>query len=174
MNADADVMRFFPSPLSRQESDALADKFANQINDRGWGFWVAERKSDNTFIGLVGLAMADDLPVPNCIEVGWRLDKPYWGNGFATESATAALHFAFSVLNQDRVAAFTAAINSRSRNVMTRLGMIDREQNFPHPRVPKESKLREHVYYEIDRARFNNRFRVCRFKISQRADQQDY
>ena len=154
MNADPDVMRYFPSLLSRQESDALTDKLAKHIEENGWGFWVTETKADRKFIGLVGLNPVDDLPVPSCIEVGWRLDKPFWGNGFATEAATAALHFSFSMLTQDRVAAFTAIANSNSRNVMSRLGMVDTHRNFMHPRVPEHSGLQEHVHYEINRERF--------------------
>ena len=101
MNADPDVMRYFPSLLSRKESGALTKKLDNLIAQKGWGFWVAQRKSDNAFIGLVGLNQADDLPVANCMEVGWRLAKAYWGKGYATEAATAALYFAFSILEQD-------------------------------------------------------------------------
>ncbi len=160
MNADDEVMRYFPSLLTREESDALTDKFAGLIARNGWGFWVAERKSGATFIGLVGLNLTDDLPVSRCVEVGWRLDRPYWGCGFATESAAASLHFAFSVLEQKRVAAFTAVANSRSRKVMLRLGMTDREVNFLHPRVPSESGLREHVHYEIDRQTFYKNFQA--------------
>ena len=101
MNAGPDVMRYFPSLLSRKESDALTKKLDNLIAQKGWGFWVAQRKSDNAFIGLAGLNQADNLPVANCMEVGWRLAKAYWGKGYATEAATAALYFAFSILEQD-------------------------------------------------------------------------
>ncbi len=160
MNADTEVMRYFPSLLTRQQSDALTEKFATLIDEKGWGFWATERKSDGKFIGLAGLNQADDLPVPSCIEVGWRLDRPFWGNGFATESATAAVHFAFSVLRQSRVAAFTTVANSPSRKVMTRLGMVDTGRNFDHPRVPPGSDLREHVHYEIDPDKFYTDFRA--------------
>lgn len=168
MNADPDVMRYFPSLLTREQSDELTDKFRNLIAQRGWGFWVTVRKSDAAFIGLVGLNLADDLPVPPCVEVGWRLDIPYWGNGYATESAAAALHFAFTVLEQESVAAFTTVMNSRSRKVMARLGMRDREENFLHPRVPEDCELREHVFYEIERERFAANFQADSIRIMKR------
>lgn len=166
MNADPDVMRYFPSLLSRAESDTLTKKFDNLIAEKGWGFWVAQRKSDGAFIGLVGLNQADDLPFASCIEVGWRLAKPYWGKGYATETAAASLHFAFSVLEQDRVAAFTTLANSRSREVMSRLGMEDRLENFLHPRVSESTGLKEHVYYEISRKIFYRNFQEDSVAIS--------
>ena len=166
MNADPDVMRYFPSLLSRKESDALTKKIDNLIAKKGWGFWVAQRKSDNAFIGLVGLNQADDLPVANCMEVGWRLAKAYWGKGYATEAATAALYFAFSILEQDQVAAFTTIENSPSRNVMSRLGMENREENFLHPRVSESTGPKEHVYYEISREKFYRNFQKNSVTIS--------
>ena len=166
MNADPDVMRYFPSLLSRKESDALTKKLDNLVAQKGWGFWVAQRKSDNAFIGLVGLNQADDLPVASCVEVGWRLAKAYWGKGYATEAATAALVFAFSILEKDQVAAFTTIENSRSRKVMSKLGMENRNENFFHPRISENSGLREHVYYEISRERFYRNFQENSVVIS--------
>ncbi|MFT4814622.1 MAG: RimJ/RimL family protein N-acetyltransferase [Pseudohongiellaceae bacterium] len=166
MNADPDVMRYFPSLLSRKESDALTKKFDNLIAQKGWGFWVAQRKSDNAFIGLVGLNQADDLPVASCVEVGWRLAKAYWGKGYATEAANAALYFAFSILEQDWVAAFTTVENSRSRKVMSKLGMKNRNENFFHPRISENSGLKEHVYYEISRENFYRDFQENSVTIS--------
>jgi RimJ/RimL family protein N-acetyltransferase len=166
MNTDPDVMRYFPSLLSRKESDILAKKFDNLLAEKGWGFWAAQRKSDSAFIGLVGLNKADDLPVASCMEVGWRLAKAYWGEGYATEAATASLHFAFSLLEQDRVAAFTAPANSRSRKVMSRLGMEDRQENFLHPRISESTGLKEFVYYEISRERFYRSFQENSVAIS--------
>ncbi len=89
MNADPEVMRNLPGLLTRAQSDALTDKFARLIEEKGWGLWVTGRKNYGKFIGVVGLNPADDLPVPSCIEVGWRLDKLFWGYGYATESAIA-------------------------------------------------------------------------------------
>ncbi len=158
MNADPEVMRYFPCTLTRKESDALTKKFDDLIAEKGWGFWVAERRTDGAFLGLIGLNDVDDLPIGNALEVGWRLAKAYWGEGYATEAAAASLHFAFAQLKRERVAAFTATQNSPSRKVMARLGMRDRGENFLHPRVPPDSPLQEHVYYEIGRDDFYSNF----------------
>ena len=167
MNADPDVMRYFPKLLSRAESDALSSKFEHLIASKGWGFWIAERKSDDAFLGLIGLNQVDDLPVASCMEVGWRLAKAYWGMGYATEAAAASLYFAFTHLNRERVAAFTATGNAASREVMLRLGMKDRHENFLHPRVPRDSGLQEHVYYEITGEEFTKNFQSDAVSISQ-------
>lgn len=167
MNADPDVMRYFPKLLSRAESDALSSKFEHLIASKGWGFWIAERKSDAAFLGLTGLNQVDDLPIPSCLEVGWRLAKAYWGMGYATEAAVGSLHFAFSHLHRERVAAFTTTENAASRKVMSRLGMRDRNENFLHPRVPHDSGLQEHVYYEITGEEFTNNFEIDSVSISQ-------
>ena len=55
LNSDPRVMEFFPSPLTRAESDAMADRCESLIHERGWGFWAAELKTNGSFIGFVGL-----------------------------------------------------------------------------------------------------------------------
>lgn len=84
------------------------------------------------------------------LEVGWRLDSRWWGHGYATEAGSAALDFAFTVLDLPEVVSFTAQGNTRSRSVMERLGMTrDPAEDFDHPLVPEGSKLRRHVLYRI-------------------------
>lgn len=154
MCADPDVMRYFPKTLSRQQSLVMANKITELIAKNGWGFWAVERKSDNAFVGFVGLhTPKDTLPCSPCVEVGWRLAKQYWGQGYATEAAKASIEFGFNELNLPRIVAFTAVINKSSIAVMQRLGMQNTLQNFMHPDVPNNSlsssQLREHVLYEI-------------------------
>jgi len=166
MNADPEVMRYFPSLLSRDQSDALSSRLDKLVAKKGWGFWITERKNDKAFLGLVGLNYADDLPVTKCVEVGWRLAKNCWGFGYATEAAAASLHFGFSRLEQESVSAFTAVGNLPSRQVMDRIGMENRHNNFLHPRVPASSGLKEHVHYSIRREKFYNEFKEDTVTIS--------
>jgi RimJ/RimL family protein N-acetyltransferase len=68
------------------------------ISNQGWGFWAVELKSTNSFIGFVGLHQAEvELLFSPCVEIGWRLSKKYWNNGYATEAGRAALKFAFEI-----------------------------------------------------------------------------
>lgn len=99
LNADPEVMRYFPATLSREESDALADRAQAMIERHGWGFWAVEQKEDGDFIGFVGLNIpAVDLPFNPCVEVGWRLAQASWGQGYATEAARACLQVGFQQL----------------------------------------------------------------------------
>ncbi len=89
------------------------------------------------------------LPFTPCIEIGRRLSKKYWGYGFATEGAHAALKYAFEGLFLEEVVSFTFLNNTRSKAVMQRLNMVDTNQNFEHPNIPFGHQLREHVLYKI-------------------------
>ena len=152
INADPEVKAYYPSVLNRKESNALADKLKSKIAVQGWGFWAVELKANKKFIGFVGINEPDyETPVSPMTEIGWRLNKYYWGRGLAGEAANAVLGIAFNSLNLQRVYAFTATTNKRSIALMQRLGMTDTRQNFFHPRVPKSSPLSEHVLYSIEK-----------------------
>ena len=149
MNSDADVMRYYPTPWTREQSDAFAQRVMRLIDERGWGFWAVEERASGRFIGFVGRHVpSDELPFSPCVEVGWRLAKSYWGLGYATEAAQSAIAFGFQQLHLKELVAFTAIANLKSRAVMERLGMrLDCE--FDHPQLPVESWLRRHVLYRL-------------------------
>ncbi len=148
MNSDPQVMKFFPKLLSKEESDGLARKIIAHLDEKGWGLWAVERKDNHEFIGFVGLSVPlPDVPVEPGVEIGWRLGKDHWGQGFATEAAREALKFAFETLKLPRVISFTAKINIRSQAVMERIGLKNQNCNFMHPRIPEGNNLREHVLF---------------------------
>ena len=119
LNSDSKVMEFFPTLLTRAESDAIADRCQSLIEERGWGFWAAECKATQEFSGFVGLhAPSAELPFSPCVEVGWRLAFQHWGKGFATEAASEALRIGFQVLLLPEIVSFTPLGNRRSRAVM--------------------------------------------------------
>ena len=150
LNADPEVMQFYPNKLEKDESDNMALKLKDLIAKRGWGFWAIEEIETKKFIGFVGLHEPTyDLPVTPCVEIGWRLAKEYWGNGYATEASNISLDFAFNKLNLDKVYSFTSGENIKSRAVMERIGMVNINKNFEHPIIPKGHALREHVLYQI-------------------------
>lgn len=152
MCADPRVMAFYPRPLTRTESDAMAEKIQDLIDERGWGFWALRRRDRLDFIGFTGLHIpTDDLPFAPCVEIGWRLAYAHWGKGYATEAAIAALGFGFEQLGLDEVVSFASLANARSRAVMERLGMQDVHQDFQHPQIPEESSLKRHCLYKMTR-----------------------
>jgi len=152
LNADAEVMRYFPALLTRAESDGLAARCREKIDTLGWGFWACERKADGAFIGFVGLNVpATTLPFSPCVEIGWRLAREAWGQGFATEGARAALAVGFEQIRQEEIVSFTALANQRSRAVMERLGMHEDAIPFEHPALPEGHPLRLHRLYRLSR-----------------------
>src|SRR5688500_10481174 len=112
MSADSQAMEYFPNTLSRFESDAIAEKCEAKIAERGWGVWAAELLETREFLGFIGLNIPRaDLPCSPCVEVLWRLARPYWGRGYATEAAVAALKVGFEQLNLQEIVSFAVAGN---------------------------------------------------------------
>ena len=158
INADPVVMEYYPSTLSKNESNAMANKLKALISDWSWGFWAVEVKEENKFIGFVGLHKPNyDLSVTPCVEVGWRLGKEFWGKGYATEAAKESLRFAFEELSLSEIYSFTSMSNEKSRAVMERLNMINTGENFEHPIIPEGHHLREHVLYKITKEHWKNK-----------------
>lgn len=152
LNADPVAMEHFPKTLTRVESDALADRIEGLIAERGWGFWAVEIKTTVEFIGFVGLHVPRaDLPMSPCVEIGWRLLREHWGQGYATEAAEAALRVGFERLDLPEIVSFTALANARSQRVMERLGMARDPATFEHPDVPEGHPARTHCLYRLSR-----------------------
>jgi len=152
LNGDAEVMRFFPAPLTRAESDAMMERMRAHIDAHGFGFWAAETRGVREFVGIVGLVTVKDVMPFTGVEVGWRLAKPHWRHGYATEAARACLDFGFEELDLPEIVSLTARVNLPSRAVMARLGM-SRAEAFDHPALEPGHPLRPHVLYRLARDR---------------------
>jgi ribosomal-protein-alanine N-acetyltransferase len=158
MNADIEVMRHFPAPLTRSESDAFFDRIVALLDAQGWGLWAVEVPGVAPFIGFVGLSVPNfEAPFMPCVEVGWRLARPYWGRGYAPEGAGAALDVAFDALDLDEVVSMTTLANTKSQRVMAKLGLErDPEADFDHPRYP-DWPDRRHALYRLSAGRWRAR-----------------
>ena len=156
MNTDPDVMRWFPSAHTREQSDAGVDRFSEHHERRGFTAWVVEvldsERGATPFAGFLGLVEPTfDPPFAHadpCIEIGWRLARPWWGLGLATEAGRAALDFAFDVAGLDEVVSFTVPPNLRSQAVMQRLGMRY-DGVFTHPRAAAGEWWGPHALYRV-------------------------
>jgi RimJ/RimL family protein N-acetyltransferase len=151
LNADPEVMEYFPAPLGRAESDVLVARIEADLERRGFGLWAVELRESAEFVGFVGLDVPQiEAHFMPAVEVGWRLARSAWGNGYATEAARATLAFGFERLGLEEIVAMTVVDNRRSRVVMERLGMgRDPGDDFGHPKVPVGDPLRPHVLYRI-------------------------
>ncbi|HEY7335813.1 MAG TPA: GNAT family N-acetyltransferase [Bryobacteraceae bacterium] len=152
MGQDPAVMEYFPSLLSRSDSDAGADRAEAGIAQNGFGFWAVEIPGEAPFAGFIGLNRPRfETHFTPCIEIGWRLARPFWGCGYATEGAAAALDFGFNNLGLEEIVSFAVVDNARSMAVMRRIGMTYSEQ-FDHPDLEKGHRLRRHVLYRISKS----------------------
>ena len=158
LNADQQVMEYFSDVLSDTESNALADRIEFLINKNGWGFWAVELKASRAFIGFVGLhSPRVKLPFNPCVEIGWRLAKEHWGNGYATEATQAALYYGFEHLKLDEIVSFTSVVNRPSQAVMRKIHMTNTNENFMHPSIPEGNALEEHVLFKITKPTLHRR-----------------
>jgi RimJ/RimL family protein N-acetyltransferase len=151
MSADPVVMEYL-LPLSERglSADTWVARKRAHWEEHGFGQWVVELPGEASFIGVVGLeTVSYDAHFTPAVEVAWRLVRAYWGRGYATEAAKAALDYGFGEVGLGEIVALTVPANQRSRRVMERLGMTRSPQDdFDHPRLP-EGPLRRHVLYRL-------------------------
>jgi len=133
------VMRWLGGVRSDAEQRESIGRLVRWQAERGFTFWVVERKADGELLGFCGLKIADvgGSPIEHMIEIGWRLREDAWGQGYAKEAAVASLDFAFEALGADRVVAITFEGNAPSWGLMKRLGMTRRpELHYDDERFP--------------------------------------
>lgn len=153
MGQDPEVMQFLGPAY---DWDAAASVIARQnamLDEHGHCFWALERKADGAFIGFCGLKPGvAGTPVEGQIEIGWRLARAYWGQGYAREAAQAALAWAWINTAAPLVAAITVPANESSWGLMERLGMTRFPgEDFDHPILAEGDPLRRHLVYRIQR-----------------------
>jgi len=151
MNSDPEVMKYFPKTLSFEESLEMYNLFSNTKN--AFSFTSVEEKTSGKFIGFVGLNIPSYMP--ECVEIGWRLKKEFWGKGYATEAAKKWLEIGFGEYDLREIISFTAKQNQKSQEVMKRIGLRrDEKRDFFHPKIPKEHPLAFHVFYAMQSKNF--------------------
>ena len=124
--ADPEVMRFIGggSTLTREQAEEQISRFFRHREERGFGLWAAEDKESRTFIGFVGLAHQEDWSEgEHKTEVGWRLDRAFWGRGLATEAAKASVSYGLEHLGLERIISIIQPENTASRRVAERAGL---------------------------------------------------
>jgi RimJ/RimL family protein N-acetyltransferase len=150
-NADPVVMRFLRSLLTREQSDDYVARAERHLAEHGFCQWAVEAPGVAPFIGAVGLIhLRLDAPFTPAVEIAWRLHRHYWGQGYATEAAEAALRDGFDRVGLPEIVAMTALGNLASARVMERLGMT-RSIEFDHPALPEGHVLRRHILYRLPR-----------------------
>ena len=149
LNADREVMEHFPKPLTAKESVHFLFRLKEHFEKNGYCYFATEVLETREFIGFIGLAFqkykSDFTPA---VDIGWRLKRSAWGKGYATEGAKRCIDWAFDSLNLERLISTCTKNNTRSENVMKKIGMV-KKGNFKHARLKQYPKLEECIYYEI-------------------------
>ena len=95
MNSNDNVMKYFPKPLSDEESNGFVDRINSEFEETGFGLYAVEIKETGEFIGYVGFhRFTFDVPFSPGWEIGWRISDKFWNKGYATESAMACIKYA--------------------------------------------------------------------------------
>ncbi|MDA4845189.1 GNAT family N-acetyltransferase [Hoeflea poritis] len=133
--ADPQVMKYIGNGETRtaDQSERAVRKFEAEWRREGYGLFAVELRASGAFIGFAGLSTPDFLPeVMPAVEIGWRFDRMYWGNGYATEAATAALEFGRNARGLGPIVSICQTGNDASRRIMHKLGMVfDRQTVDP-------------------------------------------
>ncbi|MFJ5099950.1 GNAT family N-acetyltransferase [Streptomyces sp. NPDC088554] len=135
INADDQVMRWIGdgSVLDPDQTAEKIEQWEDEWDEEGFGLFAVELLASGELIGFAGLSVPEYLPeVMPAVEIGWRLGQPFWGQGYASEAAHAALEFALQDRGLDRVVAISRPGNDASENVMRKLGM-SLELDTVHP-----------------------------------------
>ena len=149
LNADPEVMRYFPATLSSEESAALLQRIIEHQRINGYSLFALHLKESDAFVGWCGLMK---VPSPAhftpAVEVSWRLNKIFWGKGLAPEAAKSVLRFGFLELGLSEIVSFTAELNQPSIRVMQKMWMkCNPEDTFDHPKLPVNHPLQRHILY---------------------------
>ncbi len=149
MCTDKEVMEFFPDIWSLNQTDQFVKRMQQSFVDNGYCYFAVDILKSKKFIGFIGLSLQTfEAEFTPCIDIGWRLKKSAWDNGFATEGAKACLNFAFKKLNLKSVVAIAPALNQKSQQVMKKIGMTE-QATFLHPAIEDDNPLKKCVLYEI-------------------------
>ncbi|WP_445193130.1 GNAT family N-acetyltransferase [Sphingomonas sp. Tas61C01] len=153
MGQDADVMRYLGPPMTLEDCHAAIARSATTLAEQGSCFWAMERTADGAFLGFCGVKRGPPgTPIANDLEIGWRLGRPHWRQGYAREAAAAVLDWSWAQTPAPRVTAITVPANIASWGLMIRLGMkrLD-DGDFDHRAVAIGDPLRRHLTYAIGR-----------------------
>ena len=127
IDSDPDVNTFLGrNPVEKIEQiDDLITFIRKQYVDNGIGRWAMIEKDTNNFIGWCGLKLVKELTnnYINYYDLGYRLNKNYWGKGFGTEAAKATLDYGFNNMKLKDIYAIADSQNIASKNIIQKVGL---------------------------------------------------
>ena len=153
LNADPEVMRYFPATLSSEESAALLQRIIEHQRINEYSLFAIHLKESGAFVGWCGLMKVPfSAHFTTAVEIGWRLNKIFWAKGLAPEAAKSVLRFGFLDLGLSEIVSFTAELNQPSIRVMQKIWMkCNPEDTFNHPKLPVNHPLQRHMLYLLQK-----------------------
>lgn len=127
LDSDPEVHKYLGgNPVqSEEEIMEVIGFIRNQYKNNGIGRWAVEDKMNGEFLGWSGLKL-ENKPTngyTNYIDIGYRLRREFWGKGYATESAIAALNYGFSELKYNEIFGAAYVANKASNIVLMKIGL---------------------------------------------------
>ncbi|MCP4976026.1 MAG: GNAT family N-acetyltransferase [Maribacter sp.] len=151
INSDLEVMKYFPKTLVEDETLEFIQRLQNHYEKNGYSYFATEILKTGELIGFIGLAFQDYITdFTPAVDIGWRLKKDVWGQGYATEGAEKCLDFAFNKLKLENIISTCTKENSKSENVMKKIGM-QKIGEFKHPKLKDYPEYEECICYEINK-----------------------
>ncbi|HRX16404.1 MAG TPA: GNAT family N-acetyltransferase [Spirochaetota bacterium] len=129
--ANEKVHTFFPKTLNRKESRDYLEIIRKRQKNDGISFWAVIRKDDLKFLGICGL-LKQNIDDTDEIEVGYRIDDLFWGQGYGTEAAKGCLQYAKEKLKIPSVISLILPENTQSVRVAEKNGLILQKKSMFH------------------------------------------
>ena len=148
INSDLEVMRFFEKPLPKEDTLAMMERMERLYEEKGFCYFAVEHLADQSLIGTIGLGWktfeADFTPT---VDLGYRIGKNWWNQGFSTEGAAACLDYARQV-QIPKVVAMASIGNLASIQVMKKIGM-QYWKEFDHPDLKDSPSIQRCSLYQL-------------------------
>lgn len=148
------MMAHFGGPVPQAKHDAIIDRMIDQQARHGHCMWAVEMRDTGEMAGVCGIRIGghQNTPVPEELEIGWRIGEKFWGQGIAREAAEASIAWGWANTERPRITAWTVIGNKPSWGLMERLGMQRRaDLDFRHPEYASEDPFGAMIVYAIDR-----------------------
>ncbi len=145
LNANLEVLKYTGDRpfLSISEAESFLRNY-DDYKKNGFGRWAVIHRESGAFLGWCGLKLNEE----NRVDLGFRFFEKFWGKGYATESASAALEVGFTILNLSEIIGRAAVDNQASIRVLEKIGMHFWRQGSC-------DGIENAVYFKIKRSEYN-------------------
>ena len=115
------VLEYFPNPTPPpvEKVEPFISSQKTHWKHNGYGNWAIVPIEAAEMIGWAGLQY---LPETDEVEVGYLLDRPFWGKGYATEAAQASVNYGFTKFHFPEIIALVHPDNAASLRVAAKCG----------------------------------------------------